>query len=131
MHAGVLLVAAGEAAVLEGGLAETVVLVVVDGAVELEPDVFDGDGCCDPHAATPTQAIAAIVISRNMKVLINDTLRRRCRHCRGPAGGDNPAARDRSARHRHRTLLCSSGSRHSLRSWVRATAWLSTGQHAR
>jgi hypothetical protein len=69
MHAGVLLVAAGEAAVLEGGLAETVVLVVVDGAVELEPDVFDGDGCCEPQAAAPRQDIAAIVTSRNMKVL--------------------------------------------------------------
>jgi hypothetical protein len=66
MHVGVLLVAAGEAAVLDGGLAETVVLVVVDGAVELEPDACDDDGCCEPHAAIPTQAVAAIVISRKM-----------------------------------------------------------------
>jgi hypothetical protein len=69
MHVGVLLVAAGEAAVVEGGLAETVVLAVVDGAVELEPDPCDDDGCCEPHAATPTQAIAAIVITRKMQVI--------------------------------------------------------------
>jgi hypothetical protein len=130
MHAGVLLVAAGEAAVLDGGLAETVALVVVDGAVELEPDVFDGDGCCEPQAATPTQAIAAIVISRNMQVLINGTLRRRCRHCRGPAGRDNPAARGRSELPRHHMPPGNSGNRHSRRSWAWATGWLSTGRHA-
>jgi hypothetical protein len=62
----VLLVAAGDTVVVGDALCGTVVLVVVDAAVELEPDVFDRDGCCEPHAERPTQAIAAIVISRNI-----------------------------------------------------------------
>src|SRR5208337_112498 len=63
MHAG-LLVGVGETVVLVGVLCETVALVVVDGFVELGPDALGGDGCCDPHAVRPAQAIARMAINR-------------------------------------------------------------------
>jgi hypothetical protein len=72
MHCGVLLGAFGEIAMLLGGLGEMVVLMVVEGFVELGPDAPGGDGWCDPHAVTPTHAIRLVAISRiafDMKVL--------------------------------------------------------------
>jgi hypothetical protein len=56
-HCGVLVGVDGEACA-------TVVLVVNGGVVVLEPDAFGGDGCCDAHAATPTQPITTMASNR-------------------------------------------------------------------
>ncbi len=63
MHGGVLVGATGEAVVLAAGLGETLVLVA-DGLVELAAEVPGRVGCCDPHAASPAQAMARMVINR-------------------------------------------------------------------
>jgi hypothetical protein len=64
MHGGVLVDAFGEIVVLPGVLGEMVVLMVVDGFVELGPDALGGNGWCDSHAVTPTQAITPMAINR-------------------------------------------------------------------
>ncbi|WP_240563024.1 hypothetical protein [Mycobacterium sp. IS-1264] len=50
-------------ATLPGVLGETDVLA---GFVVLGPDAAGGDGWCDPHAATPAQAISLIAVNRTL-----------------------------------------------------------------
>jgi hypothetical protein len=60
MHSGVLVGVVGETC-------EAAVLVVGGGVVVLEPDAFGDsgfEGCCDAHAATPTQLITRMAINR-------------------------------------------------------------------
>ena len=64
MHGGVPLDAVGEIVVLPGVLGEMVVLMIVDGFVELGPDALGGNGWCDSHAVTPTHAIRPMAINR-------------------------------------------------------------------
>jgi hypothetical protein len=64
MHGDVPLDAVGEIVVLLGVLGEVVVLMIVDGCVELGPDALGGNGWCDSHAVTPTQAIRSMAINR-------------------------------------------------------------------